>query len=151
MKHMMNILNYDPHCCHYSLFPVSFYPLLCAVVDLPHCFLLLYYIYIFMVSSHLSILIISCLMYICFFSPASYPLILPFFISAHACVSSLLSLSWPCLFLLSNRLRLARMNEEMREAEAPLGQPGQYHSSSPTEQQYRKCIQEFICLTIEEC
>ncbi|TNM88477.1 hypothetical protein fugu_004731 [Takifugu bimaculatus] len=48
-------------------------------------------------------------------------------------------------------LRLARMNEEMREAEAPLGQPGQYHSSSPTEQQYRKCIQEFICLTIEEC
>uniref|UniRef100_A0A671X479 Arf-GAP with coiled-coil, ANK repeat and PH domain-containing protein n=1 Tax=Sparus aurata TaxID=8175 RepID=A0A671X479_SPAAU len=48
-------------------------------------------------------------------------------------------------------LRLARMNEEMREAEPPLGQPGQYHSSSPTEQQYRKCIQEFICLTIEEC
>uniref|UniRef100_A0A3Q1JV60 Arf-GAP with coiled-coil, ANK repeat and PH domain-containing protein n=1 Tax=Anabas testudineus TaxID=64144 RepID=A0A3Q1JV60_ANATE len=48
-------------------------------------------------------------------------------------------------------LRLARMNEEMREAEAPLGQPGQYPSSSPTEQQYRKCIQEFICLTIEEC
>ncbi|KAM9759998.1 arf-GAP with coiled-coil, ANK repeat and PH domain-containing protein 3b isoform 2-T2 [Menidia menidia] len=47
-------------------------------------------------------------------------------------------------------LRLARMNEEMREAEAPLGQPGQYHSSSPTEQQYRKCIQEFICLTIDE-
>ncbi|XP_046881194.1 arf-GAP with coiled-coil, ANK repeat and PH domain-containing protein 3 isoform X2 [Hypomesus transpacificus] len=36
-------------------------------------------------------------------------------------------------------LRLARMNEEMREAEGPvaLGQPGQYHSSSPTEQQYR--------------
>ena len=50
-----------------------------------------------------------------------------------------------------SRLRLARMNEEMREAEPPLGQPGQYHSSSPTEQQYRKCIQEFICLTIEEC
>uniref|UniRef100_A0A7N8Y9B7 Arf-GAP with coiled-coil, ANK repeat and PH domain-containing protein n=1 Tax=Mastacembelus armatus TaxID=205130 RepID=A0A7N8Y9B7_9TELE len=48
-------------------------------------------------------------------------------------------------------LRLARMNEEMREAEAPLGQPGQYPSSSPTEQQYRKCIQEFICLTIDEC
>lgn len=56
-----------------------------------------------------------------------------------------------CLSDLSSRLRLARMNEEMREAEAPLGQPGQYHSSSPTEQQYRKCIQEFICLTIEEC
>uniref|UniRef100_A0A665X5H8 Arf-GAP with coiled-coil, ANK repeat and PH domain-containing protein n=1 Tax=Echeneis naucrates TaxID=173247 RepID=A0A665X5H8_ECHNA len=48
-------------------------------------------------------------------------------------------------------LRLARMNEEMREAEAPLGQPGQYPSSSPTEQQYKKCIQEFICLTIDEC
>lgn len=63
-------------------------------------------------------------------------------------------LSYPSaslFFLLFSRLRLARMNEEMREAEAPLGQPGQYHSSSPTEQQYRKCIQEFICLTIEEC
>uniref|UniRef100_A0AAX7VTS5 Arf-GAP with coiled-coil, ANK repeat and PH domain-containing protein n=1 Tax=Astatotilapia calliptera TaxID=8154 RepID=A0AAX7VTS5_ASTCA len=49
-------------------------------------------------------------------------------------------------------LRLARMNEEMREAEAaPLGQPGQYPTSSPTEQQYRKCIQEFICLNIDEC
>ncbi|XP_071221097.1 arf-GAP with coiled-coil, ANK repeat and PH domain-containing protein 3-like [Salvelinus alpinus] len=44
-------------------------------------------------------------------------------------------------------LRLARMNEEMRETEGPLGQPGQ----SPTEQQYRKCIQEFICLTIDYC
>ena len=49
-----------------------------------------------------------------------------------------------------SRLRLARMNEEMREAEPPLGQPGQYPGGSPTEQQYRKCIQEFICLTIEE-
>ncbi|TRY92043.1 hypothetical protein DNTS_034918 [Danionella cerebrum] len=48
-------------------------------------------------------------------------------------------------------LRLARMNEEMREADGPFGQPGQYPSSSPTEQQYRKCIQEFICLTIDEC
>ncbi|XP_053498696.1 arf-GAP with coiled-coil, ANK repeat and PH domain-containing protein 3 isoform X2 [Ictalurus furcatus] len=48
-------------------------------------------------------------------------------------------------------LRLARMNEEMREAEGPLGQPGQYPSSSPTEQQYKKCIQEFICLNIAEC
>ncbi|XP_060793583.1 arf-GAP with coiled-coil, ANK repeat and PH domain-containing protein 3 isoform X2 [Neoarius graeffei] len=47
-------------------------------------------------------------------------------------------------------LRLARMNEEMRESEGPLGQPGQYPSSSPTEQQYRKCIQEFICLNIAE-
>ncbi|KAG7278649.1 hypothetical protein CRUP_031944, partial [Coryphaenoides rupestris] len=35
-------------------------------------------------------------------------------------------------------LRLARMNEEMREAEPPLGHPGQYPGSSPTEQQYRK-------------
>ncbi|XP_040283660.1 arf-GAP with coiled-coil, ANK repeat and PH domain-containing protein 3 isoform X4 [Bufo bufo] len=48
-------------------------------------------------------------------------------------------------------LRLARMNEEMREAEGPFGQPGQYPSNSPTEQQYRKCIQEFICLNIDEC
>uniref|UniRef100_A0AAY5K2C0 Arf-GAP with coiled-coil, ANK repeat and PH domain-containing protein n=1 Tax=Esox lucius TaxID=8010 RepID=A0AAY5K2C0_ESOLU len=48
-------------------------------------------------------------------------------------------------------LRLARMNEEMREAEGPMGQPGQYPSGSPTEQQYRKCIQEFICLTIDYC
>uniref|UniRef100_A0A8C2YAM0 Arf-GAP with coiled-coil, ANK repeat and PH domain-containing protein n=1 Tax=Coturnix japonica TaxID=93934 RepID=A0A8C2YAM0_COTJA len=30
-------------------------------------------------------------------------------------------------------LRLARMNEEMREAEGPFGQPGQYPSNSPTE------------------
>uniref|UniRef100_A0A672NI08 Arf-GAP with coiled-coil, ANK repeat and PH domain-containing protein n=1 Tax=Sinocyclocheilus grahami TaxID=75366 RepID=A0A672NI08_SINGR len=48
-------------------------------------------------------------------------------------------------------LRLARMNEEMRESEGPLGQPGQYSSSSPTEQQYKRCIQEFICLNIAEC
>ncbi|XP_061868859.1 arf-GAP with coiled-coil, ANK repeat and PH domain-containing protein 3 isoform X1 [Colius striatus] len=48
-------------------------------------------------------------------------------------------------------LRLARMNEEMREAEGPFGQPGQYPSNSPTELQYRKCIQEFISLTIDEC
>ncbi|XP_041944223.1 arf-GAP with coiled-coil, ANK repeat and PH domain-containing protein 3b [Alosa pseudoharengus] len=48
-------------------------------------------------------------------------------------------------------LRLARMNEEMRESDGPIGHPGHYHSSSPTEQQYRKCIQEFICLTIDEC
>jgi len=40
------------------------------------------------------------------------------------------------------------MNEEMREAEPPLGQAGQYSSSS-TEQQYRKCIQEFICLHVD--
>ncbi|XP_043919137.1 arf-GAP with coiled-coil, ANK repeat and PH domain-containing protein 3 isoform X4 [Protopterus annectens] len=48
-------------------------------------------------------------------------------------------------------LRLARMNEEMREAEGPFGQPGQYPSNSPTEQQYKKCIQEFITLNIDEC
>ncbi|XP_039940674.1 arf-GAP with coiled-coil, ANK repeat and PH domain-containing protein 3 [Hirundo rustica] len=48
-------------------------------------------------------------------------------------------------------LRLARMNEEMREAEGALGQPGQYPSNSPTELQYRKCIQEFISLNIDEC
>uniref|UniRef100_A0A8C7QLS1 Arf-GAP with coiled-coil, ANK repeat and PH domain-containing protein n=1 Tax=Oncorhynchus mykiss TaxID=8022 RepID=A0A8C7QLS1_ONCMY len=48
-------------------------------------------------------------------------------------------------------LRLARMNEEMRESEGPFGQPGQYPTSSPTEQQYKKCIQEFICLNIAEC
>uniref|UniRef100_A0A3Q1BRY5 Arf-GAP with coiled-coil, ANK repeat and PH domain-containing protein n=1 Tax=Amphiprion ocellaris TaxID=80972 RepID=A0A3Q1BRY5_AMPOC len=48
-------------------------------------------------------------------------------------------------------LRLARMNEEMRESEGPFGQPGQYPTSSPTEQQYKKCIQEFICLTIADC
>ncbi|KAM4738051.1 arf-GAP with coiled-coil, ANK repeat and PH domain-containing protein 3 [Anableps anableps] len=48
-------------------------------------------------------------------------------------------------------LRLARMNEEMRESEGPFGQPGQYPISSPTEQQYKKCIQEFICIHIADC
>ncbi|XP_061456823.1 arf-GAP with coiled-coil, ANK repeat and PH domain-containing protein 3 [Rhineura floridana] len=48
-------------------------------------------------------------------------------------------------------LRLARMNEEMREAEGAFGHPGQYPSNSPTELQYRKCIQEFISLNIDEC
>uniref|UniRef100_H9GKS4 Arf-GAP with coiled-coil, ANK repeat and PH domain-containing protein n=1 Tax=Anolis carolinensis TaxID=28377 RepID=H9GKS4_ANOCA len=51
----------------------------------------------------------------------------------------------------SSRLRLARMNEEMREAEGPFGHPGQYPNNSPTELQYRKCIQEFISLNIDEC
>lgn len=51
----------------------------------------------------------------------------------------------------SVRLRLARMNEEMKESEGPLGQPGQYAAAGPTELQYRKCIQEFICLAIAEC
>lgn len=48
------------------------------------------------------------------------------------------------------RLRLARMAEEMREAEAPPGQPGLLAGSSPTELQYRRCIQEFISLHLEE-
>lgn len=48
------------------------------------------------------------------------------------------------------RLRLARMAEEMREAEAPSGQPGPLAGSSPTELQYRRCIQEFISLHLEE-
>uniref|UniRef100_M4ADM6 Arf-GAP with coiled-coil, ANK repeat and PH domain-containing protein n=1 Tax=Xiphophorus maculatus TaxID=8083 RepID=M4ADM6_XIPMA len=48
-------------------------------------------------------------------------------------------------------LRLARMNDEMRESEGPFGQPGQYPISSPTEQQYKKCIQEFICIHIADC
>ncbi|XP_023555353.1 arf-GAP with coiled-coil, ANK repeat and PH domain-containing protein 3 isoform X4 [Octodon degus] len=47
-------------------------------------------------------------------------------------------------------LRLARMAEEMREAEAPSGQPGPLVGSSPTELQYRRCIQEFISLHLEE-
>ncbi|XP_007943592.1 arf-GAP with coiled-coil, ANK repeat and PH domain-containing protein 3 [Orycteropus afer afer] len=47
-------------------------------------------------------------------------------------------------------LRLARMTEEMREAEAPPGQPGPLTGSSPTELQYRRCIQEFIGLHLEE-
>ncbi|XP_005368755.1 arf-GAP with coiled-coil, ANK repeat and PH domain-containing protein 3 [Microtus ochrogaster] len=47
-------------------------------------------------------------------------------------------------------LRLARMAEEMREAEAAPGQPGPLPGSSPTELQYRRCIQEFIGLHLEE-
>ncbi|XP_021099315.1 arf-GAP with coiled-coil, ANK repeat and PH domain-containing protein 3 isoform X3 [Heterocephalus glaber] len=47
-------------------------------------------------------------------------------------------------------LRLARMAEEMREAEAPSGQPGPLAGISPTELQYRRCIQEFIGLHLEE-
>lgn len=49
-----------------------------------------------------------------------------------------------------SRLRLARMAEEMREAEAPAGQAGLLAGSSPTELQYRRCIQEFISLHLEE-
>lgn len=48
------------------------------------------------------------------------------------------------------RLRLARMAEEMREAEAPPGQLGPLAGSSPTELQYRRCIQEFIGLHLED-
>ncbi|XP_059749717.1 arf-GAP with coiled-coil, ANK repeat and PH domain-containing protein 3 [Balaenoptera ricei] len=47
-------------------------------------------------------------------------------------------------------LRLARMAEEMREAEAPPGQPGPLAGSSPTELQFRRCIQEFISLHLDE-
>uniref|UniRef100_I3N4Q1 Arf-GAP with coiled-coil, ANK repeat and PH domain-containing protein n=1 Tax=Ictidomys tridecemlineatus TaxID=43179 RepID=I3N4Q1_ICTTR len=47
-------------------------------------------------------------------------------------------------------LRLARMAEEMREAEAAPGQLGPLAGSSPTELQYRRCIQEFISLHLEE-
>ncbi|KAI1882600.1 hypothetical protein AGOR_G00236550 [Albula goreensis] len=47
-------------------------------------------------------------------------------------------------------LRLAKMNEEMREAEGPYGQTGQYSTNSHTEMQYKKCIQEFISLQLEE-
>lgn len=42
------------------------------------------------------------------------------------------------------------MAEEMREAEAPPGQPGALLGTSPTELQYRRCIQEFISLHLEE-
>lgn len=42
------------------------------------------------------------------------------------------------------------MAEEMREAEAPPGQLGPLAGSSPTELQYRRCIQEFISLHLEE-
>lgn len=48
------------------------------------------------------------------------------------------------------RLRLARMNEEMRESEGLYGQPGQYSTNNHTEMQYKKCIQEFISLQLEE-
>ncbi|XP_033084655.1 arf-GAP with coiled-coil, ANK repeat and PH domain-containing protein 3 isoform X5 [Trachypithecus francoisi] len=47
-------------------------------------------------------------------------------------------------------LRLARMAEEMREAEAAPGPPGALAGSSPTEVQFRRCIQEFISLHLEE-
>lgn len=47
------------------------------------------------------------------------------------------------------RLRLAKMNEEMRESEGPYtGLTGQYSSNSPTEIQYRQCIEEFIFLQL---
>uniref|UniRef100_A0AAQ4QUE9 Arf-GAP with coiled-coil, ANK repeat and PH domain-containing protein n=1 Tax=Gasterosteus aculeatus aculeatus TaxID=481459 RepID=A0AAQ4QUE9_GASAC len=47
-------------------------------------------------------------------------------------------------------LRLAKMNEEMREAEGPYSQSGQYSTNSPTEMQYRTCMQEFISLQLDE-
>ncbi|XP_058616925.1 arf-GAP with coiled-coil, ANK repeat and PH domain-containing protein 2-like isoform X1 [Onychostoma macrolepis] len=47
-------------------------------------------------------------------------------------------------------LRLAKMNEEMRESEGPYSQSGQYNSNSPTEMQYRKCMEEFINLHLRD-
>lgn len=54
------------------------------------------------------------------------------------------------LLHLLSRLRLAKMNEEMREAEGPYSQSGQYNPNSPTEMQYRRCMQEFISLQLDE-
>ncbi|XP_060739600.1 arf-GAP with coiled-coil, ANK repeat and PH domain-containing protein 2-like isoform X1 [Tachysurus vachellii] len=46
-------------------------------------------------------------------------------------------------------LRLAKMNEEMRESEGPYtGLTGQYSPNYHTEIQYRKCIEEFIYLQL---
>uniref|UniRef100_A0A672S589 Arf-GAP with coiled-coil, ANK repeat and PH domain-containing protein n=1 Tax=Sinocyclocheilus grahami TaxID=75366 RepID=A0A672S589_SINGR len=47
-------------------------------------------------------------------------------------------------------LRLAKMNEEMRESEGLYSQSGQYNSNSPTEMQYRKCMEEFINLHLRD-
>ncbi|XDV21931.1 hypothetical protein PO909_026925 [Leuciscus waleckii] len=47
-------------------------------------------------------------------------------------------------------LRLAKMNEEMRESEGPYSHSGQYNSNSPTEMQYRKCMEEFISLQLRD-
>ncbi|XP_059399947.1 arf-GAP with coiled-coil, ANK repeat and PH domain-containing protein 2-like isoform X8 [Carassius carassius] len=47
-------------------------------------------------------------------------------------------------------LRLAKMNEEMRESEGLCSQSGQYNSNSPTEIQYRKCMEEFINLQLRD-
>ncbi|XP_048460154.1 BAR_ACAPs and ArfGap_ACAP domain-containing protein isoform X2 [Rhincodon typus] len=46
-------------------------------------------------------------------------------------------------------LRLAKMNDEMRESEG-LGQSGQYSNNSHTEMQYKKCMQEFISLQLQD-
>lgn len=47
-------------------------------------------------------------------------------------------------------LRLAKMNEEMRDSEGLYSQSGQYNSNSPTEMQYRKCMEEFINLQLRD-
>ncbi|XP_049338557.1 arf-GAP with coiled-coil, ANK repeat and PH domain-containing protein 2 [Astyanax mexicanus] len=48
-------------------------------------------------------------------------------------------------------LRLAKMSEELKESEGSLGQTGHYlHSQNQTDQQYRKCIQEFITQQLDE-
>ncbi|KAK3568078.1 hypothetical protein QTP86_029703 [Hemibagrus guttatus] len=45
-------------------------------------------------------------------------------------------------------LRMAKVNEEMRES---LDQPTQYFQSHSHSEQYRKCIQEFIAQHLDEC
>ncbi|XP_017326509.1 arf-GAP with coiled-coil, ANK repeat and PH domain-containing protein 2 [Ictalurus punctatus] len=45
-------------------------------------------------------------------------------------------------------LRMAKVNEEMRES---LEQPTQYFQSHSHSEQYRKCIQEFIAQQLDEC
>ncbi|XP_060773510.1 arf-GAP with coiled-coil, ANK repeat and PH domain-containing protein 2-like isoform X2 [Neoarius graeffei] len=45
-------------------------------------------------------------------------------------------------------LRMAKVNEEMRES---LDQPTQYFQSHSHSEQYRKCIQEFIAQQLDEC
>lgn len=57
---------------------------------------------------------------------------------------------WSLFLCLSDRLRLAKMNEEMRESEGMYSQSGQYNSNSPTEMQYRKCMEEFISLQLRD-
>lgn len=59
-------------------------------------------------------------------------------------------LNWSLISASPNRLRLAKMSEEMRESEGPYSQTGLYNSNSPTEMQYRKCMEEFISLQLRD-